>query len=145
MEARGHTTILRVGAPFYTHWAANPSPYILTRARNSLTQTVVTQNKKLILWPQLDRTAPIFIFIYYYYHKNYFYNKFFAELPTSWLKIVDQNDLTSNSFAINPKAGDIILFPSYMLHGVTMHKINQKRTTVAFNLSLQWNSTPTFN
>ena len=68
--------------------------------------------------------------------KFYFYNKFFAELPTSWLKIVDQNKLTSQSFTINPKAGDIILFPSYMLHGVTMHKINQKRTTVAFNISL---------
>ena len=69
--------------------------------------------------------------------KFYFYNKFFAELPTSWLKIVNQNELTSHAFFIKPKAGDIILFPSYMLHGVTMHKINQKRTTVAFNISLQ--------
>ena len=68
--------------------------------------------------------------------KFYFYNKFFAELPTSWLKIVNQNELTSHAFFIKPKAGDIILFPSYMLHGVTMHKINQKRTTVAFNISL---------
>ena len=66
----------------------------------------------------------------------YFYNKFFAELSTSWLKIVNQNELTSHAFFIKPKAGDIILFPSYMLHGVTMHKINQKRTTVAFNISL---------
>tara|TARA_R100000152_G_C6666475_1_gene103949 strand:- start:46 stop:615 length:570 start_codon:yes stop_codon:yes gene_type:complete len=66
----------------------------------------------------------------------YFYNKFFAELPTSWLKIVNQNELTSHAFFLKPKAGDIILFPSYMLHGVTMHKINQKRTTVAFNISL---------
>ena len=67
----------------------------------------------------------------------YFYNKFYVELPTPWLRIISQNNLTSSLVYLTPKAGDIILFPSYMLDGVTMHKINQKRTTVAFNLSLQ--------
>ena len=67
----------------------------------------------------------------------YFYNKFFAELPTPWVRMVKENNLTSHAFYLRPKAGDIILFPSYMLHGVTMHQINQRRTTVAFNISLQ--------
>ena len=67
----------------------------------------------------------------------YFYNKFFAELPTPWVRMVKENNLTSHGFFLKPKAGDIILFPSYMMHGVTMHQINQRRTTVAFNISLQ--------
>ena len=33
------------------------------------------------------------------------------------------------------KAGDVLLFPSYIPHGVTMHKINQPRTTISFNIA----------
>ena len=31
-------------------------------------------------------------------------------------------------------AGDILFFPSYMLHGVTQHRLRKPRTTVSFNI-----------
>ena len=43
-------------------------------------------------------------------------------------------ELPFKSHVIIPKAGDIIFFPSYMLHGVTPHRMEEPRTTIAFNL-----------
>ena len=62
----------------------------------------------------------------------YFYNRHNTEL-VMWKEIM--NDQTLNhSWSPNIKAGDIIFFPSYMLHGVTPHKLRKPRTTISFNL-----------
>ena len=44
------------------------------------------------------------------------------------------DDRLDNKWWPNVKAGDIILFPSYLLHGVSPHKLRKPRTTISFNL-----------
>tara|TARA_Y100001963_G_scaffold102450_1_gene141006 strand:+ start:1021 stop:1584 length:564 start_codon:yes stop_codon:yes gene_type:complete len=62
----------------------------------------------------------------------YFYNRHNTELVI-WKEIMNDQTL-NNSWSPNIKAGDIIFFPSYMLHGVTPHKLRKPRTTISFNL-----------
>ena len=64
--------------------------------------------------------------------KFYFYNRDNTEL-TLWREIMNDERLQNKWFP-NIKAGDIIFFPSYMLHGVTPHKLSKPRTTISFNL-----------
>jgi len=64
--------------------------------------------------------------------KFYFFNRHSIELSI-WKEIMN-DDSQQNAYYPNPKAGDIILFPSYMLHGVTPHKLRKPRTTISFNL-----------
>ena len=67
----------------------------------------------------------------------YFYDKHYSEVTTSWRRLLQKVKApNSNKLKIcNPKAGDGVLFPSYIPHGVTMHKINQPRTTISFNIA----------
>tara|TARA_B100000427_G_C15284267_1_gene496802 strand:- start:65 stop:661 length:597 start_codon:yes stop_codon:yes gene_type:complete len=69
----------------------------------------------------------------------YFYNKHWSEIPQSWMMIIDKvkADNAAKFTIPNPKAGDVLLFPSYVPHGVTMHKIDQPRTTVSFNIAFK--------
>ena len=67
----------------------------------------------------------------------YFFNKHYAEMTIPLLRIMEKKNVDCEKRFIIPKVGDVLLFPSYMLHGVTMHEIDQPRTTVAFNISLQ--------
>ena len=69
--------------------------------------------------------------------KFYFYNRHSSEISASWRYIMDKIDLSWESYDIIPKSGDVLLFPSHMLHGVTVHKIDQPRTTVSFNIKLK--------
>jgi len=69
--------------------------------------------------------------------KFYFFNKHYSEMSTFWIRLLNDTKATYRTYSIIPKVGDVLLFPSYMMHGVTMHKIDQPRTTVAFNISLQ--------
>ena len=62
----------------------------------------------------------------------YFYNRDNTELAF-WREILNDERLQNKWFP-NIKAGDIIFFPSYMLHGVTPHKLRKPRTTISFNL-----------
>jgi hypothetical protein len=62
----------------------------------------------------------------------YFYNRHLSEVPVLWRKL---NKL-SHSFTLKPKAGDVLFFPSYMLHGVTLHKLMKPRRTISFNIQL---------
>jgi hypothetical protein len=62
----------------------------------------------------------------------YFYDKNTAEIPDvvkNYLKMVDIH---------TPKleAGDFIVFPSHLLHGVTMHKSDVPRRTLSTNFSI---------
>ena len=67
----------------------------------------------------------------------YFYDKHYSEVSASWRRLLQKvKSPNSNKLKIcNPKAGDVLLFPSYIPHGVTMHKINQPRTTISFNIA----------
>ena len=42
----------------------------------------------------------------------------------------------SESWTFKVKTGDIILFPAYMLHGVTPHNNLKPRKTVSFNIKI---------
>jgi len=64
----------------------------------------------------------------------YFYNRHSSEISPSWRDAMTAINLPHESYSIEPKAGDVLLFPSYMMHGVTLHKINQPRRTVSFNV-----------
>ena len=67
----------------------------------------------------------------------YFYDKHYSEVSASWRRLLQKvKSPNSNKLKIcNPKAGDVLLFPSYIPHGVTMHEINQPRTTISFNIT----------
>lgn len=67
----------------------------------------------------------------------YFYNRNIIGLTP------DQKKLTMEIFKTpylscvpTVKKGDIIIFPSYMMHGVSMHKSEKTRTTISFNLNI---------
>jgi len=62
----------------------------------------------------------------------YFIDK---EFSTSYnmRKIIDHYD----TYIVKLKAGDIMFFPSYMLHGVTPHKSDIIRKSLSFNLDLK--------
>ena len=49
-------------------------------------------------------------------------------------------DLNNNMFArrrfIKAERGKVLLFPSYVLHGVTVHKSDYPRKTASFNLDI---------
>ena len=64
----------------------------------------------------------------------FLYNRHCSEISASWGKIMAEMHLPFKSHVIIPKAGDVIFFPSYMLHGVTPHRMEEPRTTIAFNL-----------
>lgn len=59
----------------------------------------------------------------------YFFDRYSSEINGIWDKILSRND------SINYKAGDIIFFPSYMLHGVTP-LISGERVSFAFNFDM---------
>ena len=64
--------------------------------------------------------------------KFYFFNRHSLEL-TIWKEVMD-DEIYRTAYYPNPKAGDIIFFPSHLLHGVTPHKLRKPRTTISFNL-----------
>ena len=65
----------------------------------------------------------------------YFFNKNRSELSPAWMKLFNTIGFQYRNSAIRPKAGDVLLFPSYMMHGVTPHKLDTPRKTVSFNIS----------
>ena len=66
--------------------------------------------------------------------KFYFFNRHYVEISKNWKDIMKDNDNPSLHYYPNIKSGDIILFPSHILHGVTSHKLRRPRTTISFNL-----------
>ncbi|MAK61223.1 MAG: hypothetical protein CMK09_09620 [Ponticaulis sp.] len=45
---------------------------------------------------------------------------------------------TASQHAILPEAGELVIFPSWLRHGVKPHSGNGERISVAINLTLQW-------
>ena len=50
-------------------------------------------------------------------------------------QLIEDTGITPQ-YAINPKAGDIILFPSYLPHYVEENKEENDRISIAWNISL---------
>ncbi len=65
----------------------------------------------------------------------YFFNKYRSELSPAWMKLFNTTGFQYRNAIIRPKAGDVLLFPSYLMHGVTPHKLDTPRKTVSFNIS----------
>ena len=66
--------------------------------------------------------------------KFYFVNERTRLTAESW---GDVSALMSDSLPIEGKKGDIVFFPSHMLHGVTPHQSDTPRITVLGNITLR--------
>jgi hypothetical protein len=68
--------------------------------------------------------------------KFYFYNRHASEIGAKWryLLMGDKMDEMLSKVIVHD-AGDVLLFPSYVLHGVTLHRLRRPRTTISFNMS----------
>lgn len=62
-----------------------------------------------------------------------FLNTELRTLPDSLLRLMPH---VSESLALTPNRGDIIIFPSYMYHEVSKHRSEKTRRTVACNIYL---------
>ena len=69
----------------------------------------------------------------------YFYNRHQSEISGFWRSIVNSVGLNNHfhTWWISHKAGDILFFPSHMLHGVSQHNLKQPRQTVSFNMKVK--------
>ena len=64
----------------------------------------------------------------------YFVNEKDRVTPDTWSDISHK---MSDSKWIEPKRGDILFFPSHMLHGVSPHKSDTPRVTISGNIELR--------
>ena len=65
--------------------------------------------------------------------KFYFVNERTRLTSESW---GDVSALMSDSLPIEGKKGDIVFFPSHMLHGVSPHQSDNPRVTISGNISI---------
>ena len=66
--------------------------------------------------------------------KFYFLNERNRVTSTTWLSLSEGME---DSIYIEPKKGDILFFPSHMIHGVTPHQSDIPRITISGNISLK--------
>ena len=66
----------------------------------------------------------------------YFYNRHQSEISGAWRKMIKSLS-NFHVYWIYPKAGDILFFPSHMLHGVTPHNLEKPRETISFNMKIK--------
>ena len=66
--------------------------------------------------------------------KFYFLNERNRVTSTTWLSLSEGME---DSIYIEPKKGDILFFPSHMIHGVTPHQSDIPRLTISVNISLK--------
>jgi|SRR5210317_1267779 len=71
-------------------------------------------------------TAPI------YFDKNYMYNNLWAESIKTPFKD-NNNQYNTETFAIQPKTGDLLMFPSHVEHTVPTTTSDRHRYSLAFN------------
>ena len=63
--------------------------------------------------------------------KFYFVNRHAPDITNAWSKIIE-----SETFFLDYKRGNVIFFPSHMLHGVTSHNKMSFRRTISLNYSI---------
>ena len=66
----------------------------------------------------------------------YFHHRHDAEISKEWRDL----DVFHGRAWIKAERGKVILFPSFMLHGVSIHKTDNIRKTVSFNLAFDTRS-----
>ena len=70
--------------------------------------------------------------------KIWFRHPSIAKTVINWVPYFDElNEHNSNSWYVEPKAGDLILFPSWLEHEVDQNKSEEERISIAFNLKLK--------
>ena len=67
------------------------------------------------------------------FSKFYFIDRHSYGLPYNVTQIIDYNP----NHILKLKAGDIIFFPSYLMHGVSPHKSDIIRKTLSFNFNIE--------
>lgn len=84
--------------------------------------------------------------VYYIYvppeaGKLWFRHPSVAKTVIDWVPYLDSlNEHNCNSWYVEPKAGDLVLFPSWLEHEVDQNKSDEERISIAFNLKLRWRS-----
>lgn len=67
------------------------------------------------------------------FSKFYFFDANHTQFTKPWVKIITRIK-ESNIYYPKIQAGDVILFPSHMMHGVTPHQSDIIRKTMSFNV-----------
>tara|TARA_B100001250_G_C19601914_1_gene701004 strand:+ start:242 stop:790 length:549 start_codon:yes stop_codon:yes gene_type:complete len=67
------------------------------------------------------------------FSRFFFHYKHCSELTKEWREVFFPN----SRYYIKGERGQVLLFPSHMMHGVTVHKSDTIRRTVAFNIQLK--------
>lgn len=66
--------------------------------------------------------------------KFYFVNKHLSEIPQGWRTLRKGESIVhAGRYWLKAERGRIVLFPSYLMHGVTEHHSETPRQTVSFN------------
>ena len=60
----------------------------------------------------------------------YFHNRYDSEIAREWREL----DIFPGRCWIKAERGKVVLFPSFMLHGVSAHRTDNIRKTVSFNI-----------
>ena len=51
-------------------------------------------------------------------------------------RMAKQNELNTNVYAVEPKEGLLVLFPSYLHHSVNLNQSEDERIVISFNINL---------
>ena len=70
----------------------------------------------------------------------YFVNERQRVSSTNWSEV--STNLMADNCTIEEKKGDILFFPSHMLHGVSPHKSDTPRITISGNISVEGTGIP---
>lgn len=62
---------------------------------------------------------------------TFYFQKYISEVDQFW-----KSNVMHSAYFINPKKGDVLLFPSHMLHGVTPHGEDSIRKTISINMQV---------
>ena len=74
-----------------------------------------------------ENTSPI------YFDRNYMYSNLWSETVKVPFKGQNNNQYNTDTFAIKPKKGDLLMFPSHVEHTVPTSESDDTRYSLAFN------------
>ena len=67
--------------------------------------------------------------------KFYFIDRHCNDFSDAWIRKVFPTELRDTHF-LEVEEGDLLIFPSHLLHGVSVHKSDTVRKTFAFNMNI---------
>jgi len=68
--------------------------------------------------------------------KFYFLNRHGNDFSDVWIREIFSNEM-ADTFFPDVTEGDLIIFPSHLLHGVGVHKSEELRKSLAFNMRIK--------